>query len=183
MSRSAFTLATSTLVANAAGEGSVQKAKSYTIIGLGLLTVVILVLDNIVLIFRNQISGFYTGEAGVKSAMATILVIYYFGMHPDILSNACGFLLRGLGQDRFVLRSYIFSYYCIALVLALISTSFMGAGFRGVWVSLVIGFYVLTGICFYKLYYLDWNQVVSKVKNDVTELEMNDLKRLEDAVS
>ena len=126
-----FILAASTLVANAVGEGSVQKAKSYTIIGLSLLTAVILVLDNTVLIFRNQISEFYTGEAEVKSAMAGMITIYYFGMHANVLSNACGFILRGLDQDRFELRSYIFSDYCVALVLALISASLMDTGFRG----------------------------------------------------
>ena len=115
-----FTLSMSTLVANAAGEGSVQKAKKYAIVGLTLILGIVSILNILVMLFRYNISAFYTSDAGVQEATATILLIYSFGMIQDILGNALGYLLRGLGQDRFVVLTYIFSYYGITILMSLI---------------------------------------------------------------
>ena len=162
-----FTIGTSTLVANAVGEGSPNKARKYAWVGLGLIMSLVTILDIILLFFKGGIPAFYTGEINVQNVMASMLAIYAFGMPVDIGSNALGYFLRATGQDKFVLRSFLFSYYMIGLVSCLVFGVLLGFGYAGIWWSLIAGFYTMFILNIQRMYYLDWEVEVKNVSNNL----------------
>jgi len=162
-----FTIATSTLVANAVGEGAANKARRFAWIGLGMILGIVMVLDMCLLTFRHTVATFYTEEIAVQQVTATMFALYCLGMPLDIGSNTLGYFLRATGQDKFVLRSFLISYYMIGLVGCLFFGLIFKFGYYGIWLSLIAGFYVMFTLNIRKMYYLDWQVEVKNVSNNM----------------
>jgi len=162
-----FTIATSTLVGNAVGEGAANKARKLAWIGLGMILTLVAILDLCLLTFRHTVATFYTDEISVQEVTATMFALYFFGMPLDIGSNTLGYFLRATGQDKFVLRSFLISYYMIGLVSCFFLGLVFGLGFYGIWFGLIAGFYVMFALNIRRMYYLDWQVEVKNVSNNM----------------
>lgn len=156
-------LAMSIMVGNAAGEGNLAKVKKYSYIGLMLNFLVVTMADITMFTFRNEIAAFYTGDTNVQELIKTILTFYTFGMHADLCCNTLAYLLRTLGQERFVLKGFFFSYYGVGVSLSLITAIGLGFSYAGVWASLITGCFIMLMINTYKLFNIDWDFEVRKI--------------------
>jgi len=162
-----ITLSMSIYVGNAAGEGNLAKAQKYAYTGLIVNFIIVACLDVLMLGFRNQIANFYTSEPEVNGYLRTMVTIYFFGMIGDLCCNTFAYLLRTLGQDRFILKSFIGCYYGIGVTLSMITSVWMGYGFYGVWGSLLTGCYVMLALNTVRFFKLDWSYEVKKIYNDM----------------
>jgi len=170
-----FTLATTVFVGNAAGEGSLHKAQKYAYMGLIMNGALITCLDVFMLLSRHSIAHFYTEEIGVRTYIATMLGFYFFGMHGDLGCNTLAYLLRTLGQDRFVLKSYLICYYGIGVTLSLITGIWLGYGYYGIWASLIFGCWLMLGLNATRFMQLNWSKEIRKICHDMkltNEVEM-----------
>jgi len=162
-----FTLAMSVYVGNAAGEGSVNKAQKYAYIGLAMNYSLVTFLNIFMFFSRNAIAYFYTGEENVRAYIVTMLTFYIFGMHGDLGCNILAYLLRTLGQDRYVLKCYLVSYYGFGVTASVITGLYLGFGYPGVWFSLITGCWIMFSLNAYKFVNLDWNKEVGQICNDM----------------
>lgn len=162
-----ITLSMSIYVGNAAGEGNLAKTQKYAYTGLILNFLIVACLDIFMLTFRGQIASFYTSEPAVRGYIEEMLIIYFFGMIGDLCCNTFAYLLRTLGQDRFILKSFIGCYYGIGVTLSLIFSVWLGYGFYGVWGSLLTGCYVMLILNTIRFWKLDWAYEVKKIYNDM----------------
>jgi len=169
-----LTLATCVFVGNSAGEGSLEKVQRYAYVGLTMNFSVVTCLNLVMLLFREHIALFYTEEANVARLIATILTFYFFGMHADLGCNMFGFLLRTLGQDRFVLKGFIFSYYGVGVTLSLITAGLFDFGFYGVWTSLLLGCYVMLALNTFRFLSLKWDEEVKKISLEMKRRSLNE---------
>jgi len=170
-----FTLSTTVHVGNAAGEGSLHKAQKYAYIGLILNATLITCQNIFMFMMKNYIAYFYTAERDVRSYIAIMLTFYFFGMHGDLGCNTLAYLLRTLGQDRFVLKSYLFSYYGVGVSLSLITGVILGYGYYGIWGSLILGCWIMLGLNVMRFMGLDWPKEINKIYHEMkktSELEM-----------
>lgn len=161
------TLAMSIFVGNAAGEGSLAKVKKYAYVGLIMNFAVVTFLDILMFTFRSQIASFYTEEPEVNALIKAILLIYFFGMHADLCCNTFAYLLRSLGQERFVLKGFFFSYYGVGVTCSLVTAIGLGFGYKGVWGSLILGCIILLALNAYRFFNLDWAYEVRKISSSM----------------
>lgn len=164
-----FTLSMSVFVGNAAGEGNLNKAKKYAYVGLTMNLTLITILDILMFLSRDMIALFYTEEENVRALIASMLTFYFFGMHGDLGCNTLAFLLRTLGQDRYVLKCYLFSYYGVGVTVSVMTGLVMGFGYYGVWASLIFGCWIMLCLNAQRFLYLDWKTEVAKVAQEMKQ--------------
>ena len=174
-----FTLSMSVFVGNAAGEGNLNKAKKYAYVGLTMNLTLITILDILMFLSRDMIALFYTEEENVRAYIASMLTFYFFGMHGDLGCNTLAFLLRTLGQDRYVLKCYLFSYYGVGVTVSVMTGLIMGFGYYGVWASLIFGCWIMLCLNAQRFLYLDWKTEVAKVAQ---EMKKNPHSKVEDEI-
>ena len=158
-----ITLAMSVYVGNAAGEGSVEKVQRYAYTGIVMNVLLVTVLDVLMYVFRHSIASFYTNEEDIDAIIVRLMTFYFFGMHADLCCNFFAYLLRTLGQDRFVLKGYIFCYYGIGVTCSIITCLFLGYSYRAVWVSLLSGCYIMLILNVIRFVNLDWEKEIEKI--------------------
>lgn len=164
-----FTLAMTVAVGNAAGEGNLNKAQKYAFIGLKMNLTLVTCLDFIMLLSRGFISAFYTNQEDVKHYIYIMLTFYFFGMHGDLGCNILAYLLRTLGQDRYVLKCYLVSYYGLGVTSSLITGLWLGFGYYGIWGSLICGCWLMFGLNIVKFLNLDWEKEVRKICHEMKQ--------------
>jgi len=174
-----FTLSMSVFVGNAAGEGNLNKAKKYAYVGLTMNLTLITILDILMFLSRDMIALFYTEEENVRALIASMLTFYFFGMHGDLGCNTLAFLLRTLGQDRYVLKCYLFSYYGVGVTVSVFTGLILGFGYYGVWASLIFGCWIMLCLNAQRFLYLDWKTEVAKVAH---EMKQNPHSKVEDEI-
>jgi len=162
-----FTLAMSVYVGNAAGDGNVNKAQKYAYIGLAMNYTLVTILNVIMFLSRESIAFFYTGEQEVRTFIVTMLTFYIFGMHGDLGCNILAYLLRTLGQDRYVLKCYLFSYYGVGVTASVITGLVLNFGYHGVWASLILGCWIMFFLNAHRFVKLDWNKEVAQICDDM----------------
>jgi len=170
-----FTLSTTVYVGNAAGEGALHKAQKYGKVGLIMNATLITCQDIFMLLMRNYIAYFYTEEHSVRSYIATMLTFYFFGMHGDLGCNTLAYLLRTLGQDRFVLKSYLICYYGIGVTLSVFTGVILGYGYYGIWGSLILGCWLMLALNASRFMGLNWQKEVNQICHDMkikSEIEL-----------
>jgi len=169
-----LTLSMNVFVGNAAGEGNIVKAKKYTYVGLIMDIIVVTFLDIFMFTFRRGIAAFYTTDPNVRALITDILLVYSFGMHADLCCNSFANLLRTLGQDKFVLKAFLGSYYGVGLTLSIIFSLIFGFGYHGVWGSVIAGCYVMLIIDLVRFFGLDWEFEVMKIRNDMRKKSLTE---------
>lgn len=156
-------LAMSIFMGNAAGEGSVDKVQKYAYTGTLINVVVVTILDIFMFTFKDSIAGLYTNELSIRGIIVQILTMYFFGMHADLCCNGLAYALRALGQDRFVLKGFIFCYYGIGVTCSILTGIILGYSYYGVWGSLLGGCFIMLVLNIYKFLTLDWEEEVQKI--------------------
>jgi len=169
-----LTLSMSVYVGNAAGEGSIIRAQKYAYTGLIMNFLVVSCLDILMFIFRGNIAAFYTSETNVNTLIMSMLTLYFCGMHGDLCCNTFAYLLRTLGQDKYVLKGFICSYYGIGVTSSLIFSVWFGFGYYGVWGSLLLGCYVLLLFNFLRFKNLNWELEVNKIYLEMRRKSINE---------
>jgi len=158
-------ISTGIFVGNAAGEGSLEKAQKYSYVGLTVNALILTIQHLFLILFRSEIASFYTTEPEIHSIIVTMLTFYIFGMHADLGCNMFAFLLRTLGQEQFVLKAFLISYYGAGLVVSLFLGVILGYDYNGVWIGLLGGCYLMLGFTGYRFLNLNWKEEVQKIAN------------------
>jgi len=105
--------------------------------------------------------------------------MYFFVIFGDLICNTLAAILRVFGEDRFGLKGFLWNNYGIGLSCSLLFGVWLGFGFYGVWISLVLGFYVMLVISAIKLKKLDWEKAVHKVSTEHKRKSFNEVAKLE----
>ena len=101
----------------------------------------------------------------MHSLIVTMLTFYIFAMHADICSNMLAYLLRTLGQEHFVLKAFLMSYYGFGVTVSIFLSVINDFSYPGVWFGLLTSCYFMFAFASYKLYQLDWKEEVLKIAN------------------
>jgi len=179
-----ISLATSVFVGNAAGEGLVRKTQKYAYVGVSINLLAITCCDFLLLSMRSSVAWFYTEHTNVNGLIINMLTIYCIGgMYFDLFCNALAYLLRTLGQERFVLKWFFWCYYGVGVTLSIITSIFLGYGYYGVWISLLTGCFIMMIITIFKLKGLDWsvevNKICSGMKKKPSEERLIEMEQIE----
>jgi MATE family multidrug resistance protein len=131
--------ATTVLVSRALGAGDVAAARLRGWLGIaacaGFMTVSALGL----LLFRDQIVGFYTDDASVQAiALSLLLVAAIFQVSDGVQVGAAG-ALRGLHDTRVPMYLTTFSYWVIAFPLAYAAALHLKLSPAMIWGGFVVG--------------------------------------------
>lgn len=169
----------SIFIGNAAGEGSVKKAQKYAYVGAIVNLIVVTIADIILFFVKEKLAHAYTNEPEVNEIMISIFTIYCFGMHGDLCCNCFAYILRTLGQEKFVLKGFVLCYYGIGVAFSLITSIGLGWSYVGVWGSIITGCYVMLIVNFFRFRKLDWEKEVRTIAKEMKR-ESIDSKKFED---
>jgi len=166
-----------TLIGNAVGEGSTNKAKKIMAAGTALNSVITLVNAFTMLMFNRQIAGFFISDETSMEILSKILIIYGIASIPDSYANCFGGVLRVIGKEKEVLTSFFICYVVIGVNAQWITGLAMGYGIIAIWLSTAGSIIVMFVFMLRKVMNLNWSEEIARVRksmDDTTDGESQD---------
>ena len=131
--------ATTVLVSRSLGAGDVARARIRGWLGIGACAIFMTVSAVALLLFRDQIVGFYTDDTSVQAiALSLLFVAAIFQVSDGIQVGASG-ALRGLHDTRVPMFLTTFSYWVIAFPLAYAAALHFKLSPAMIWGGFVVG--------------------------------------------
>lgn len=126
------------------GAGDAVAAEKASHIGIGLATVVILLVGVVYWVFPHALISIDFDvhdpkNAGIVAEITSFLAICAFFQIAEGVRVALFGALRGLKDTRFTMRTSILSFWCIALPLGYLLAIHFGIGGMGYWYGMIIG--------------------------------------------
>jgi len=172
-------VSTTTYVGNSAGEGSETKAKVYALIGAAVEIIACLLILIFTLVWRQEIAEYYSDNEEVIYFIKVILVLYCLGMLADYGSNFLAFNLRTLNKQRLVTFCFVISYYLVGAPLSYLFGFKLGCGIWGIWVGILMGYYLMFGLMIWRTSRLDWGNEVKQIQKALREKEAQKFDHIE----
>lgn len=107
----------------------------------------------IMLLFREQITGFYTTDLNVQAAAASLLLFALIYQLSDAWQVAAAGCLRGMQDTQGPMWITLLSYWGIALPLGIVLSRVLPYGAAGFWTGLVIGLTIAAVLLSFRLRY------------------------------
>jgi len=170
---STFMLTVGTLVSmhafigNAAGEGSVIKAKKYLVSGLFVNFMLSLFNSTVIIVFSKYISSFFISEEKSANILQNMLTIYALSHVAETAFQGIAGALRILGKENFVLKIFVIFYFGVTFNCQWIFGIAFEYGYIAVWLSRAGIIYILLFIMVKQILKLDWEAEVDKIKNNI----------------
>lgn len=105
----------------------------------------------LMLLFREQITGFYTTDTTVQAAATSLLLFALMYQLSDAWQVAAAGCLRGIQDTQGPMWITLLSYWGIALPLGIVLSRVLPYGAAGVWTGLVIGLTIAAVLLSFRL--------------------------------
>lgn len=105
----------------------------------------------LMLLFRQQITGFYTTDTTVQAAATSLLLFALMYQLSDAWQVAAAGCLRGIQDTQGPMWITLLSYWGIALPLGIVLSRVLPYGAAGVWTGLVIGLTIAAVLLSFRL--------------------------------
>ncbi|MCQ6279255.1 MATE family efflux transporter [Bacillus sp. EB600] len=139
-------IALTVLVGFEVGAKRYSDAKIYSWLGVSLAVLIAIVFGGLVVLFRDEVSAFYSNEPAVIRLIAHFLIYALFFHIFDAIQVTVQSALRGYKDVNIAFIMTLFAYWIICLPAGYLLANFMNLGATGYWFGLTIGLLV-TGIC------------------------------------
>jgi multidrug resistance protein, MATE family len=139
-------MALTVLVGYEVGAKRYRDAKIYSWLGVSLAVLIAIVFGVLVVLFREEVSAFYSNEPAVIRLTAHFLIYALFFHIFDAIQVTVQSALRGYRDVNIAFIMTLFAYWIICLPAGYLLANFMNLGATGYWFGLTIGLLV-TGIC------------------------------------
>jgi multidrug resistance protein, MATE family len=161
-------MALTVLVGFEVGAKRYQDAKIYSWLGASLAVLIAIIFGVLVVIFRNEVAGFYSNEQAVIRLTSNFLIYALFFHISDAIQVTVQSALRGYRDVNLAFIMTLIAYWIICLPAGYFMANFMNQGATGYWFGLTIGL-LAAGICMsIRLIYIQKNKFTSfKVKEVV----------------
>lgn len=118
-----------------------QDARQYSFLGLGMAIALAVLCSVGLLIFSEQVAGFYTADEAVLALAQQFLVYVMFFQFSDAVGAPIQGALRGYKDVNFPLIMALISYWVVGLPLGYVLAAFTALEAFGYWIGLI------TGVC------------------------------------
>lgn len=145
-----FSVAATTLVAQAIGADEKEMARTYSevCIRYGVLTMVVSAV--LMYIFAPKMIWLFIRDAAVISVGAAMLRIEAFAEPCVAVTNVICGALKGGGDTKWPFYISIIGMWIVRLSMAVVAIKFFGAGLEGIWIPMAIDWTVRMLICIYR---------------------------------
>lgn len=127
------------LVGYEVGAKRFKDARSYSYLGIGLAVSLSLLCAGGLLIFSEEVAGFYTKDAAVLALTQQFLIYALFFQFSDAIAAPIQGALRGYKDVNFTLIMAFISYWIISLPLGYVLANYTSLQAFGYWVALISG--------------------------------------------
>ncbi|MGR3206973.1 MATE family efflux transporter [Bacillus glycinifermentans] len=122
-----------------AGAKRFQDSKAYSYLGISMAVGFSLFTALVILLFRQQIAGMYTGDPAVLSLTKHFLLYALFFQLSDAIAAPIQGALRGYKDVNYTLVTALISYWIIGLPVGFIIGTYTSFGAYGYWLGLIAG--------------------------------------------
>ncbi|RSL89776.1 hypothetical protein CEP51_001073 [Fusarium floridanum] len=157
-------IATSTRVANLIGAHLSDAARTTARVAIVAACVVGLFNLTIFVTLRRQLPRIFTEDEEVVDIASQVILVCALMQIFDAMAAVSHGLLRGIGHQAIGGYANLFSYYLVALPIALGTSFGLGWKLAGLWVGLTVGLAVVSGIETLYLYLTDWETAVAQAE-------------------
>ncbi|KAF5023285.1 hypothetical protein F66182_4666 [Fusarium sp. NRRL 66182] len=157
-------IATSTRVANLIGADLSKAARVTAKVAIFAALIVGLFNLTIFTTLRRQLPRVFTEDGQVVDIVSNVILVCAVMQIFDALAAVSHGLLRGIGRQAIGGYANLFSYYVIALPIALGTSFGLGWKLAGLWVGLTAGLAVVSGLEAMYLYVTDWESAVAQAE-------------------
>jgi len=116
-----------------------RDARQYGALGIGLAVFMSMLCAALLLVFREQVAGFYSSEPEVLALTQQFLVYALFFQLSDAIAAPIQGVLRGYKDVNFTFIAAFVSYWLIGLPLGYSLAEFTTLGAFGYWIGLISG--------------------------------------------
>ena len=127
------------LVGFETGGKRLKDAKQYSYLGIGISLSLALACASILLLFREQVAGFYSQEFEVIQLVQKFLVFALFFQLSDAIAAPIQGALRGYKDVNITFIMALISYWVVGLPLGYYLAGFNSLGAFGYWIGLISG--------------------------------------------
>jgi len=146
-------MALTILIGFEVGARRFKDARHYSYLGLGTSVSMALLTAITLLLFREQIAGFYSKELEVIQLTQQFLLYALFFQFSDAIATPIQGILRGYKDVNVPFLTALLSYWLIALPVGYLLAHYTSFGAFGYWVGLISGI-LLNAICLLRRLYL-----------------------------
>ncbi|KAM0553262.1 hypothetical protein ACHAPJ_007552 [Fusarium lateritium] len=157
-------IATSTRVANLIGANLSKAARVTAKVAIFAALVVGLFNLTIFATLRRQLPRVFTDDDQVIGIASNVILVCAVMQIFDALAAVSHGLLRGIGRQAIGGYANLFSYYVVALPIALGTSFGLGWKLAGLWVGLTAGLAVVSGLEAIYLCFTDWEAAVAQAE-------------------
>jgi multidrug resistance protein, MATE family len=141
-----ISMAQTVLVGYEVGAGRYKDAKSYSWLGIYLSIIVAMVAGLFVVLFREEVAGFYSNDSAVISLTGQFLIYALFFMISDAIQATALAALRGYKDVNIAFIMTLIAYWLICLPVGYFLAQYTKLGAAGYWIGLTAGL-LAAGIC------------------------------------
>ena len=134
-----ISMAQTVLVGYEVGAGRYKDAKIYSWLGIYLAIFIALITGVFVVLYRYQVSGFYSNEAEVINLTAHFLIFALFFQISDAIQVTAQAALRGYKDVNLAFIMTLIAYWLICLPVGYGFANFTNLGATGYWLGLTVG--------------------------------------------
>ncbi len=132
-------MALTVLVGFEVGAKRYKDARVYSWLGIGMAMLVALFTGLLVVLFREQVAGFYSNEPAVIALTGSFLIYALFFQVSDALQVTALAALRGYKDVNIAFVITLIAYWGICLPLGYYLSHFTEMGATGYWIGLTVG--------------------------------------------
>ncbi|WP_210366049.1 MATE family efflux transporter [Bacillus sp. REN3] len=134
-----ISMAQTVLVGFEVGAGRYGDAKAYSWLGIYLSVIIAVFAGVFVILFRNDVAGFYSNEPAVISLIGHFLIYALFFMISDAIQATALAALRGYKDVNVSFVITLIAYWLICLPFGYLLANYTKLGASGYWIGLTAG--------------------------------------------
>ncbi|WP_168121529.1 MATE family efflux transporter [Paenibacillus sp. HB172176] len=127
------------LVGYSFGGGRLKAARKYSLLGIGLGVLYMMLCAMVLLLFREQIALLYNGDEELAVLAAEFMVVSIFYQLSDVLQSSMLGILRGYKDVRIPFFIALTAYWIIGIPSGYLLAEYSEFGPYGLWIGIIIG--------------------------------------------
>jgi len=171
------------LIGNMLGANMPNKARTYSHAGILFGWIVLSIVYTNFVLFRHQIVSFYTTDEQVTDLIMAAFPIWAVCVITDLSQGVMGGMLRAMGYQSKATLVCVVSYWVIMLPVSYLCGFVLDYGYRGVWIGVPSGSFVLFTVYTFMIIYAPWKQLAEQAsKSESVQIE-SEFKKLDQLLS
>ena len=152
-------IATNVRIGNALGAGLPARAALASNLGVGLGVLCSILCATILLVFREELPGFFTNDPEIDAYTSDLLIIAATFQLPDAINGTIQGIFRGSGRQTLGAWLNFVAYYLCGIPFGVLLAFHFDQGLWGLWVGMTIGLVVVGVVGLWIVCTSKWKQL------------------------